>query len=132
MNTISYLLVLLLALPALLAIVLSVNAFRSEKTIFRMVASVIGIHFALTIVIAALWFAHGSHPESFHYGDLLVTRAAVFPFDLSIDGYGLTYLILCSFSALVVSRFSRFYMHREDGYSRFFASVCMMVVGLDL
>lgn len=126
------LLVVLLALPTLLTILLSLNLIRTESAISKWVGFGIGAHLALTVFIAILWFAQGHHLVSFHYGDILVTRSARFPFDLSVDAYGLAYLIVCSFSAFIVSRFSRFYMHREEGYARFFASVCMMVLGLDL
>lgn len=127
-----YLLVALLALPAILAIALSLSAIRNEKLISRSVALAMGIHLLLSVAIAAFWVSEGQQPKTFHYGNILMTRAASFPFDLSIDGFGLAYLILCSFSAFVVARFSRYYMHREEGYGRFFASVCMMVLGLDL
>ena len=49
-----------------------------------------------------------------------------------IDAVSVAYLIMTAFATLVTIKFSRYYLHREPGYSRFFSIVFLFIFGMNL
>ena len=49
-----------------------------------------------------------------------------------IDAVTIAYLVMTAFATLITIKFSRYYLHREPGYSRFFSIVFLFIFGMNL
>jgi len=119
------LLILFIAIPflAFLATLLWQN--KSEKAIGRIVrfAKVFNILIALSFF--SWWIANGLEPISFKVATLYETDHFVFAIQLYYDEITAVFSIVGSLLFFLVATFSKYYMHRDEGYKRFFNTILL-------
>jgi NADH-quinone oxidoreductase subunit L len=118
---------LLLAIlgPLVLALLLALRLVTREEAVAYVAQSAAAWSAATSAIAILLWIAHSARPVLtpahvlFEHGDYRFT------FQLALDDGSVVFLILVQFTTGMVLRFSRFYLHREPGFRRFFATVLM-------
>ena len=80
----------------------------------------VGLHFVSFSFLAVLWSRNGYH--TFNHKDIVLWQSDGYEFylDFCFDKISLTYLAVGAILTFLVSIYSRYYLHREKGYKRFF------------
>lgn len=117
----------------LLGVVLSFFAKNhQEKYISTIAISTIGIHLLLGIIFGVFWMANGFEVIFQNGPTLYKTNDSVFSIDFFFDATTAIYITVSNILILLVSIFSRYYMHREKGYKRFFNNLLFFYSGLNI
>jgi NADH-quinone oxidoreductase subunit L len=102
---------------------------RFETAISRTAFLTSGVQLLVAIVFSLYWLLHG-HPQlNVNDGTLYQTTGYRFFIDVSFDNITAVYLLVGSFLTFLVTIYSRYYMHREAGYKRFFNSIHFFYLG---
>jgi NADH:ubiquinone oxidoreductase subunit 5 (subunit L)/multisubunit Na+/H+ antiporter MnhA subunit len=119
------LLLLGIAGPLVLGLALALRLATREPVVALVAESATALSAASALISVVIWIAHGARPllttphVLFQHGDYRFT------FELALDWDSVVFLVLVQFTAGMVVRFSRFYLHREPGFRRFFANVLL-------
>lgn len=123
---------LFLVLP-LLGFLLSVCIPKhNEKVISWLSFSTVGLHFALAIVFILIWFFQ-SH-DSINVKEFSIYKSTGYDFyiDFYFDKITATFLFIGAFLTFLITVYSRYYLHREEGYKRFFNVILFFYLGYNL
>jgi NADH-quinone oxidoreductase subunit L len=119
------LLLLDVVVPLSVALVLALRLVTTEQAIAYVAQSAAAFSAATSLLSVGIWIAHAGQALRtpphvlFEHGDYR------FVFQLAFDLDSVVFLTLVQFATGLVLRFSRFYLHREPGFRRFFATVLM-------
>lgn len=127
-----YIAAALILFPLTMALLLSSSPWRDEKFVSRFVIFGNILYGIFTVSLLALFAAGGFKAEEISYGNLLSFGDYHFKVHLLIDKYSVAFQTLIGVLTGLVLMFSRRYMHREQGYLRFFASLFLFVSGISL
>lgn len=99
--------------------------------------SVVAFVTSLTTLVAALvfvgfWAAQGFHSINLKEVNLYKSEEYSFLIDLYFDRVTAVYLLVGAFLTFMITAFSRFYMHREKGFKRFFNTILFFFLGYNL
>lgn len=119
------LLVVSLVAPLVVALVLAARAVRSEAIVAHLAQGAAALSAATALGAVGVWIAHGAVWRKTPAHVLFARGTYSFRFELVIDLASVVFLLLVQFTTGMVLRFSRFYLHREPGFARFFATVLM-------
>ncbi|HMJ68263.1 MAG TPA: proton-conducting transporter membrane subunit [Cyclobacteriaceae bacterium] len=126
MNTILHTLVILPIAGFLISLLIP----RNKETLLSQVAFLtVGLHLALSIGFVIYWMYNG-HPI-LNQKDMALFETGSYQFflDFSFDKIAATYLLVGAFLTFLVTVYSRYYMHREAGYKRFFNTMLFFYFG---
>lgn len=100
-----------------------------EKLLSQAAFLTIGLHLVGAHIFLAYWLMQGR--PSLEVKDLVLFRTADYEFfiEFGFDKITATYLYVGSFLTFLVTIYSRYYMHRESGYKRFFNTILFFYVG---
>jgi len=128
----NYLLPILLFSPLIsLAIGFSLKNHHERQIFISSIASLL-VNMALLLTILVYWVINGRSLISFSGLVLYKAPNSDFSINLFIDAYSLAYALVSTFLTITITIFSRFYVHREKGYKRFFNNLKFFYVGLML
>lgn len=123
---------LLLIVPLVALLIGFSFSNHQERPIFGVTVAGISINFVALLAIALGWL-QGGMESIFVKGPVLYhANETEFSISLFLDGYSLIYLLLSTFLTGVIIVFSKFYIHREKGYKRFFNNLKFFYFGLTL
>ncbi|MDE2489369.1 MAG: oxidoreductase [Elusimicrobia bacterium] len=124
-----------LAAPAALLVLLALPSLWSRPWSERQAGLLIRAAFAAALAaLAAAALAYAADPRArvvLRLGDWF-SREGGFAFDLLIDGWSLAFAALAVGICGIVSSFSFRYLHREEGFHRYFMLLVAFVLGLEL
>jgi len=103
-----------------------------EKTISWGTFTSVLLHLTFAIVFVALWGIDGFENLSHREWVLYQTDGYMFYIDFFFDRTTATFLIMGSFLTSLVTVYSRYYLHRESGYKRFFNTLLLFFFGYNL
>jgi len=103
-----------------------------ESVISIVSYTTLGAHFLLFFVFFIYWLTHG-HPVV-NLKDFVVFKTTGYEFylDFYFDKISAVYLFVGSLLTFLVSIYSRFYLHREPGYKRFFNTLMFFYLGYNI
>ncbi len=104
-----------------------------KETILSSVAFLTaGLHFFGAIAFVVYWLFNGH--QTLNYKDLVIYKTEHYEFyiDFCFDKITAAYLLVGSFLTFLVAVYSRYYMHREAGYKRFFNTILFFYVGYNI
>ena len=105
---------------------------HQEKTIFGITVTTVVLHIIAAAFFTILWLQNGFlaiRSEDFWiYKTQTSGFAACFMFDRITMVYGAT----ASAITFMVALFSRYYMHREKGFKRFFINLLLFYLGINI
>jgi NADH-quinone oxidoreductase subunit L len=105
---------------------------KQEKPIARIVLFTKAFFIVATVVYAALWFINGSKPVNQRLFAIYETGHFVFAIQFYYDLITVVFSIVGAVLFFLVSTFSRYYMHRDEGYKRFFNTILLFALGYNL
>lgn len=127
-----YVIGLLISYPLVASFVIAVSPWRSEKFTGRLVYAANLLNGFLSAALLFLFAASGFKPVQISFGHLLTVADYQFDLMLLVDKYSVSFQVLIGILSGLVLMFSRRYMHREQGYTRYFASLFLFITGISL
>jgi NADH-quinone oxidoreductase subunit L len=124
--------VALVVYPLATMLLIVASPWRTERFVSRLVLVANIVNGLLTFALLALYAHSGFKAVELDCGRLLTVGDYKFNFMLLIDSYSVSFQVLIGILTGLVLMFSRRYMHREDGYLRFFATLFLFVTGISL
>ncbi|MEO5977721.1 MAG: proton-conducting transporter membrane subunit [Chryseolinea sp.] len=105
---------------------------RKETAISIIAFGAVGAHLAVAWGFLIYWFVKGM--PILNLKEIVLYRAAEYEFfvDFYFDEITATYLFVGSFLTFLVTVYSRYYLHRENGYKRFFNTILFFYIGYNL
>jgi len=105
---------------------------KQEKPIAWIVQFTKAFYIIAAVVYAVLWFINGLTPVNQRFITLYQTEHFVFAIQFYYDHITAVYSIVGAVLFFLVSTFSRYYMHRDEGYKRFFNTILFFALGYNL
>jgi NADH:ubiquinone oxidoreductase subunit 5 (subunit L)/multisubunit Na+/H+ antiporter MnhA subunit len=125
-----------LAAPALAFLFLfaaaGCGAKPSEKVVGGVARAAYSVAALASVVATLSYVAGGMHPRHVHVGTWFGLSEYGFELGLGVDALSLTYLALVGFLSAVVGSMSHRYLHREEGYARFFLLLTLFATGMGI
>ena len=105
---------------------------RQEKPITMIVLFTKAFYILAALVYAILWLVSGYEPVSQHFITLYDTDHFVFAIQFYYDRVTAVYSVVGAVLFFLVSTFSRYYMHRDEGFKRFFNIILFFALGYNI
>lgn len=105
---------------------------KEEKSISIIVQSITGLYIIAALLLVIVWGANGFTAINEHLVTLYQTNGFAFVLQFYYDQVTAVYSIVGALIFFLVARFSRFYMHRDEGYKRYFNTVLFFLTGYNL
>jgi NADH-quinone oxidoreductase subunit L len=110
--------------------VISLLIPKDKETILSRVAfTSVGIHFVSFQIFLIYWFWNGHPVLNLKEIVLFKTTGYEFLVDFYFDAITAVYLFVGSLLTFLVTTYSRYYLHRETGYKRFFNTILFFYFG---
>jgi NADH:ubiquinone oxidoreductase subunit 5 (subunit L)/multisubunit Na+/H+ antiporter MnhA subunit len=105
---------------------------RNELALSRTAFLTSGLLLALVLGFTGRWLLLGHAP--LHVKELVVYRTPGYEFflDLYFDKVTAVYLFLGALLSFLITIYSRYYLHREEGFKRFFNTILLFITGYSL
>lgn len=102
---------------------------KNEQALSMLAYTSVGLQLLASILFAIQWISLGA-PE-INLKEFSVYRTGNYDFylDFYFDKLTLVYLLLGSLLTFLITIYSRYYLHREEGYKRFFNTVLFFFLG---
>lgn len=105
---------------------------KKEKIIASLVIGTTGIHFAGCIAFIIYWLFNGYPILDIKHIVLYQSPSFEFFIDFYFDKSTAVFAFVGSAIILLVSIFSRYYLHRDEGFKRFFNTLLLFFLGYNL
>jgi NADH:ubiquinone oxidoreductase subunit 5 (subunit L)/multisubunit Na+/H+ antiporter MnhA subunit len=126
------LLQLFIAIP-IVGFVLSIFIPHKRETALSNLAFLTAIsHLIFFLVFVVLWYQNGSVALNIKEVSIFRTPHYDFFIDFYFDGVSAVFLFVGSFLTSLITVYSRYYLHREDGYKRFFNTILFFFMGYNI
>ena len=102
---------------------------KKELLLSRIAMLTAGIQFFSILVYVLFWIISGAEDVNVKEVTLFYNDEYVFFIDFYFDKVTSAYLLTGSFITFLITRYSRYYMHLESGYKRFFNSILFFYLG---
>lgn len=102
---------------------------KNEKALSVLSYFSVGIQLLNAIVFGVLWLIQGAHTINIKEFSIFKANEYDFYIDFLVDGITLTYLLMGTLLTFIVTIYSRYYLHREPGYKRFFNIILLFYLG---
>ncbi len=123
---------ILIIFPALGFIISLMIPAQREGAISRVAFFSVGSHLVLSLGWVLQWMIHGSIPFTMRSVNIIERGNFKFFFDFQFDAITATFLLVGSLLTFLVTAYSRYYLHREAGYKRFFNTILFFYLGYNL
>lgn len=105
---------------------------RQEKQIAFIVQFTKAVYIIGALAFAVPWLLYSGTPVSQKFATLYQTPHFVFAIQFYYDEITAVYSIVGAILFFLVSTFSRYYMHRDEGFKRFFSTILFFAAGYNL
>jgi len=123
---------LFILLP-IVAFMISVMIPKKQEGLLSRVAFVsVGLQFLAALLFLIFWFEKGVPHINLKEFSIYQANNYDFFIDFYVDRITLVYLLLGSLITFVITVYSRYYLHREEGYKRFFNTILFFYSGYNI
>ena len=123
---------LFILLP-IVAFIISVMIPKKQEGLLSRVAFVsVGVQFLAALLFLIFWFEKGVPHINLKEFSIYKAYNYNFFIDFYVDRITLVYLFLGSLITFVITIYSRYYLHREEGYKRFFNTILFFYSGYNI
>lgn len=129
MENLLYLLILVPLFGFLISLVIP---SQKEEFISMIAFASVGITLVSCLAFLLYWLGSGSPSLNFREVSLYQSLGYDFFLDFYFDKTSAVYLAVGGILSFLVTVYSRYYMHRESGYKRFFNSILFFYLGYNL
>ncbi len=123
---------MLIAMPIIGLLINMMCNNKQEKIISLTAIYTTAINLILIISMLIIWAINNFDKIVFEGPILYQSDKTIFAIGFYLDKVSFVYLLISAFLVLIVGVFSRFYMHREKGYKRFFNNLLFFYLGLNV
>jgi NADH:ubiquinone oxidoreductase subunit 5 (subunit L)/multisubunit Na+/H+ antiporter MnhA subunit len=104
----------------------------NEKALSYIAIGTVGLQLFLGITFVSIWLIQGQ--PGINLKDIVLYRNEDYEFliDFYFDKITATYLIVGAVLSFMVILYSRYYLHREEGYKRFFNTILFFYAGFNI
>ena len=105
---------------------------KNENLISKLSIYAVGIHFISFVIFVVYWLFNG-HPI-IDFKNLVVYKSEGYEFfiDFCFDKITVVYMLVGSFLTFLVTIYCSYYLHREQGYKRFFNTIMLFYFGYNI
>lgn len=103
-----------------------------ENAISWISFATIGLHLIFAIAFILWWLISGAHDINLKEFSIFKSTGYDFYIDLYFDKLTATYLIIGALLTFMITVYSRYYLHREEGYKRFFGVILFFYLGFNV
>lgn len=105
---------------------------KREALLSKFVFATVALQFATCILLAVEWFMGGM--KTFNVNSWTLLKAGDFEFflDFSFDKVALVFVFVGATLTMLVTMYSRYYLHREEGYKRYFNTILFFYTGYNI
>lgn len=105
---------------------------KNETLISKFSIYTIGIHFISFVAFIGYWIYNG-HP-TIDFKNLIIFKSDDYEFfiDFCFDKITVVYMLVGSFLTFLVTIYCSYYLHRENGYKRFFNTIMLFYLGYNI
>lgn len=126
------LLTLLVIIPILGFLGSLVVPRKSEYAVFSVAIVTILLELGVLVALGYQWLAVGSTPVLVNVGSLYSSSDYTLAIEFYFDRLAAIFLGVATVMTSLVFVFARYYMHREQGFKRFFTTLFLFFIGLSL
>ncbi len=123
---------LLLFVPFFAGCMLAFGGPRSESRVALITTIAARCHGILTLALLGLWFYQGQKHLDLRGFEIYKTGDYALSMAFYVDSMSALFIFLVAFLSNMVITYSRYYLHREPGYQKFFACLLFLIFGLTL
>ncbi len=123
------LLALFIGLPLLAFIITLFWKNRNERPIGRVVRYTKISYIVLSFSYLVWWISNGHNPVGYKLVTLYQSEHFVFAIQFFYDEITAVFSIVGALLFFLVATFSKYYMHRDQGYKRFFSTILLFAAG---
>lgn len=116
-------------LPLISFLVLLIIPKNREKVIGNVALSSLGIQLVLSLGFVVFWVIQGAHPINLRDLTLFEEPSFEFYIDFFFDTVTAVFLLTGVLLTFVVVAYSRLYMHKEEGFKRFYSTILFFWLG---
>ena len=128
----NYLLALFILVPLCSFLLVLFFQNKQERSISGIALATTVLYIVAAIALAIIWGLDQFGVFSERLLTLYETQGFVFAIQLHYDYITAVYSIVGALIFFLVTTFSRFYMHRDEGFKRFFSSLLIFLTGYNL
>jgi len=128
-NILSQSLSLFIIIPLIAFLITTLLKNKSEKLIAGIVRFAKIFYILMSLVFVAGWLLNGLEPLSYKLATLYKTDHFVFAIQFYYDEVTAVFSIVGSLLFFLVATFSKYYMHRDEGFKRFFNIILLFAAG---
>src|SRR5688572_6719881 len=103
-----------------------------ERGIFTAAMATILLELVTFLIFGYHWLNAGASPVSASIGNLYTSAHYTFSLDFYFDKLSAVFLGMATLTTTLIFIFSKFYMHREQGFKRFYNTLLLFFIGLSL
>lgn len=100
-----------------------------EKAITNIVIGSIALHVLGALVLTGLWALNGFNTLDLSHFTVYKTDSFAFVIQLFFDKITAVFALVGGLVTLLAALFSKFYMHRDDGFKRYFSTLLLFYIG---
>lgn len=103
-----------------------------ERTIFSIAIAAIILELVVFLLFGYQWLSAGTSPVLSSIGSLHVGHSHIFDLSFYFDNLAAVFLGMTIIMTALIFIFSKYYLHREQGFKRFYSTVLLFFIGLSL
>lgn len=105
---------------------------KNENLLSIISFSTVGIQLFAAFIFVFVWIYNGAHVINLKEFSIFKAKDYDFYIDFYFDRITLTYLLIGALLTFIVTIYSRYYLHREEGYKRFFNVILFFYLGYNI
>ncbi len=105
---------------------------KNENLISKSAIYIVGLHFISFIAFVGYWLYNGHQTFDIKTFVLFQSTGYEFFIDFCFDKITVVYMLVGSFLTFLVTIYCTYYLHREDGYKRFFNTIMFFYLGYNI
>lgn len=105
---------------------------KQERVVFSIAIATILLELVLFFVLGYQWLGAGHTPVFTAIGTLYASHDYTLSLDFYFDGLAAVFFGMATVMTTLIFIFSKYYLHREQGFKRFYGTVLLFFIGLSL
>jgi len=105
---------------------------KRERTIFFVAIAAILAELVTFLLLGYRWLGVGAAPVSTNVGALYASQHYTLSLDFYFDRLSAVFMGIAVIMTTLVFVFSKYYLHREPGFKRFYSTILLFFIGLSL
>lgn len=129
---ITYLLTALFIIPLIGFVGCLLLPRTQERALFAVAIGVLSLELLVVAATLAVWLGSGAQPVTNQLGAVYSADNYTFRLTQYFDATSAVFLAMTALMLTLIAVFSKFYLHRDPGFKRFYVTIFLFLTGLSL